>query len=188
MYSIVWVKMKLYFKLFLATGIPFAIFTGILNAFQFGLLSGLISGLITGILFGGFMSLILGFLQTWSVKQLPFAKSEEATGVHHVRNAELLLPYDVTFNTCIKSLSSIKKCRIQNKDRSQGKIIAKTSMTWKTYGDVISFQLSRIDDERTQVQVSSRPFVRTTLVDYGKNLENVETIFRIIKQNGDVGV
>jgi hypothetical protein len=188
MYSIVEVEMKLYLKIFLGMGIPYGIFMGIFFTFQFGLVSGLVGSLVGGILFGGFMSLVLGLSHSWSVKQLPFGKSEEAMGVHHVRNAELLLPYDVTFNTCINSLSSIEKCRIQSKDRSQGKIIAKTSMTWKTSGDVISFKLGRIDNEKTQVEVSSRPIVRTILVDYGKNLKNVETILRIIKEHGDVGV
>jgi hypothetical protein len=180
--------MKLYLKLFLATGIPFGIFTAIFFTFQFGLFYGLVSGLIEGIVFGSFMSLVCGFLHSWSVKQLPFGKSEAAMGVHHVRNTELLLPYDIAFTLCIKSLSSIKKCSIQSKNRSQGKIIAKTSMTWKTFGDVISFKLLKIDNDKIQVEVASRPIVRTTLIDYGKNLENVETILRIIKEHGDVAV
>lgn len=174
--------MNRYLRLFLATGIPFGIFMGIFYSLRYGFPSGLVDGLFKGIFFGLFMSLILGFLHSRSVKRMPSGKSEKAIGVHHVRNVELQFPYDKAFNLCIESISLIKKCKIQKEDRSQGKIVAKTGMTWKTWGDVISFEVRKIDNDRTQVLVSSRPAVRTTLVDYGKNLENVERISSFLKE------
>lgn len=177
--------MNRYLKLFLGTGIPFGIFMGISNSFRYGFPSGLVEGLFAGIFFGGFMSLILGFLHSRSVKRMPSGKSEEAMDVHHLRNVELWLPYDKVFNLCVESLRLIKKCKIQKEDISQGKIVAKASMTWKTWGDVISFDVRKIDNDRTQVIVSSRPAVRTTLVDYGKNLENVERISSFLKEQSE---
>jgi hypothetical protein len=106
-------------------------------------------------------------------------------GVHHVRNVELRLPYDKAFDLCIESLGLIKKCKIHNEDRSQGKIVAKAGMTWKTWGDVISFEVRRIGNDAIQVAVSSRPSVRTTLVDYGKNLENVETLVGFLNAHSE---
>ena len=61
-------------------------------------------------------------------------------------------------------------------------------MTWKTFGDVISLEVSNLDDDRTKVKILSRPLVRTTLIDYGQNLENVETIVGMMKQHGVVVV
>ena len=175
------IYLKLFLKLFLAMGIPFGIVMGIFYSFQYGFSVGLVAGLFAGILFGCFMSLILGFLHIRSVKQIPSGKPEEAMDVHHLRSIELQFPYDKAFNLCIESLSLIKKCKIQKENRSQGKIIAKAGMTWKTWGDVISFDMRKIDNNRTQVTVSSRPIVRTTLVDCGKNLKNVEKIIRFLK-------
>jgi len=169
--------MNIYLKLFLATGIPFGILVGIL--------SGPVYGLSAGIFFGGFMSLILGFLHSWSVKRMPSGKSEEAKGVYHVRNIDLQLPYDKAFDLCIESLDLIKRCKIRKEDRSQSKIDARAGITWKTWGDTISFDVRKIDNDRTQVEVSSRPSVRTTLVDYGKNLENVERISSFLKEQSE---
>lgn len=177
--------MNRYLKLFLAMGIPFGILMGIFDSLRYGFFSGLISGLFEGIFFGVFMSLTLGSLHSQSVKRMPYENSEESMGVHHVRNVELRLPYDDVFNICIESLSSIKKFKIQKEDRSQGKIVARTSVSWKTWGDVISFDVCRIDNNRTQVIVSSKPVVRITLVDYGKNLENVERIVEFLKKHGE---
>jgi len=177
--------MNIYLKLFLAMGIPFGIFMGIFDSLQYGFFSGLIGGLFAGIFFGFFMSLTSGSLHSQSVKRMPYGNSEEAMGVHHVRNVELRLPYDDVFNICIESLNLIKKFKIQKEDRSQGKIVARISVSWQIWGDMISFDVCRIDNNRTQVIVSSKPVVRTTLVDYGRNLENVERITEFLKKHGE---
>ena len=177
--------MKTYLILFLAMGIPAGIFGGVFGSFQYGIPSGLAAGVAAGLFLGGFMSLILGFVHRQSVKRTSFAESEDAMSVHHVRNVELRLPYDKAFDLCIESLRLIKKCKIRNEDRSQGKLVAKAGMTWKTYGDVISFGVRKIGNDRTQVEVSSRPAVRTTLVDYGKNLENVEIVVGFLNAHSE---
>lgn len=180
---------KLYLKLFLGTGIPFGIIFGIIYSIIYSLEYddffigiGILAGLFGGIFYGVFMSLILGSRHIRSVKRLQYRNSEDAMGVHHVRNVELQLPYDKAFDLCIESIRLIKKSKIQKKDISQGKITAKAGMTWKTWGDLISFDIRKIDNEKTQVIVSSRPTLRATLVDYGKNLENVERIISFLKE------
>ena len=177
--------MNIYLKLFLATGIPFGIFMGIFYSFRYGFSSGLADGLFAGIFFGGFMSLILGFLHSRSVKRMPYGKSKEAMDVHHVRNIELRVSYDKAFDLCIESLNLIKRSKIRKEDRSQGKIDARAGINWKTWGDLISLDVRKKDNDRTQVIVLSRPVVRTTLVDYGKNLENVERISSFLKEKSE---
>jgi len=120
-----------YLKLFLATGIPSGISMGIFYSLH-GIFVGLTIGLLSGLLFGGFISLLLGFLHTWSVNRMSSGKSEEVADVHHVRSVELNLPYDRVFNLWVKSLSLIRKCRIIEEDRFQGRIVAKTSNVRKT--------------------------------------------------------
>src|SRR4030042_3387264 len=97
-------------------------------------------------------------------------------GGHHVRNVELRVPYDEAFDLCIESLNVVKRSKIQKENRSQGKIVARTGMTWRTWGDVISFAIRNPGNDGIQIEVSSRPALRWTLIDYGKNLENVELI------------
>jgi hypothetical protein len=175
-------KRSVYLKLFLATGIPFGTLAGLFYTVLYGLPFGSVAGLLAGVFFGGLMSLILGSLHIRSVGRVQSERAGGALGVHHVRSIELALPYDEAFDLCIESLRSIRKCRIQEEDRLRGKIVARTGITWKTWGDVITFELRRIEGNRTLVTVSSRPVVRTTLVDYGKNLENVERICSFLKE------
>ncbi len=173
-------------KVFFASGVPFGIFIGILYSSLYGLSTGLASGLSAGLIFGFLMFIILCFLHTRAVKKITGEKSGEAIGICHVRNIRLPFPYDRTFDLCIESLNLIDRCRVQQDDRSGGKIIAKSSVNWKTWGDTIYFDIDRTDSEETHVKVSSRPTSWTTIVDYGKNLQNVETIVSFLNKAGEV--
>ena len=163
-------------KIFLTNGIPIGIFMGILYSALYGLYAGLISGLSTGLIFGFLMFMILGVLHSRAVKTLAGENTAEAMETCQVRNIKLQLPYDSTFDLCMESLNMISRCNVRQEDRSQGNIIARSSINWKTWGDTISFDIERTNDEYTNIKVSSRPTSWTTLVDYGKNLENVQKI------------
>lgn len=174
-------------KIFLAGGIPFGIFTAILFSYRYGIKIGLSGGIISGLIFGFLMFIILGFLHSRAVEKIAGNISEESMGTYQVQKTELQLPYDKTFALCIESLNLISRCRVQEEDRSHGKIVARSSVNWKTWGDTISFEITGISDEKTAVKVSSRPTARSTIVDYGKNLENVKTIISFLIEKSKFG-
>lgn len=92
---------------------------------------------------------------------------------HHIRKMVLRLSFYKAFQLCVEAVSQIKRSKIIKEDRLNGIIYAKGGVTWKTFGDHIEFNLVKIDDNRTEVEFSSSPAIRSTLVDYGKNLQNV---------------
>ncbi len=169
-------------KIFLVNGIPFAIFTGILYSILYGFSVGLKSGLAAGMLFGFLMYFILGFLHSRAVTAVAGKATKETLETCHERQLRLPLSYDSTFDMCMKSLSAVKGCTAQEKDLPRGIIIAKSSVNWKTWGDTISYNIDRVSDESTEIKVSSWPSSWTTIVDYGKNLENVESIVSFLEK------
>ncbi len=177
-------KMNRNLKIFLTSGIPLGVLTGTFYSIRYGLKMGLISGLIAGLIFGFITFIILGFLHSRAVKKIVHETSGNAMGIHHVRNIELQLPYHESFNLCVESLGLIRNSKIIEENRSQGKIIAKAGINWKTWGDTISFDITRMNNGHINVKVSSSPTARTTIVDYGKNLKNVETIISFLKKQG----
>ena len=179
-------KNNLYLKLFVGMGIPFGIWIGIIDSTHGGIRSGLITGLIQGLLFGGIMSLILGVKHSRAVKRISSGNPKNDMGVHHIRNIELQIPYDEAFDLCIESLAEIKKSKVKAQDSPGGSINAKAGMNWKTWGDVITFEINKKDENVIQIKISSRPSVRTTLVDYGKNLENVNKIIDYLNPHREI--
>jgi hypothetical protein len=170
-------------KIFLACGISFGIFTAILFSTLYGTKAGLSGGLVSGLVFGFLMFIILGFLHSRAVQKIAGDISKDSMSIFQVRDIKLRHPYDTTFDLCISSLNLINRCRVREEDRSQGKIIARSSVNWKTWGDTISFDISGISNEDTAVRVSSRPTSWSTLVDYGKNLENVKIIVSFLERS-----
>ena len=177
--------MKPYLKLFLGMFIPFALCFGLLGFLTYDDSSlGLRINLYKSATAGAIFSILLGSAHIFCVRRWSFLKYDRPLGVRHTRELELQLPYDGAFELCVQSVSSIKKCRILEKDQVRGTILAKTSLSWwKANRDLVSFGLRKIDDDRTHVEVSSRPALRTVLVDFGKNLDNVERLTKFLKQN-----
>lgn len=101
--------------------------------------------------------------------------------LHHIRKIMLHLSFDKAFDLCIESVNKIKRSKVVKEDRLNGKIDARGGITWKTFGDKIEFNLKKIDEDYTEVEFSSRPLVAYTIVDYGKNFDNVQIIEGILK-------
>lgn len=101
---------------------------------------------------------------------------------------ELQLPYDDAFNLCIESLNVIKRHKIRRKDITEGKIVARAGITLWSAGEIISFYLNQIDDQKTRIEIASRPLIPTRFFDYGKNVENVEKIIQFLRQRTSIQI
>ncbi len=176
------IYLKLYLKLLLGMGIPFFIVFEAIDLIKYGFPKGLSENLFMGIFMALWMPLIMSLFHIREIKRITSGKysEEDVLNVHHTRNIELPFPYDKTFDLCVLSLNLIEKRKIQKEARSQGKIEARNGMLLGR--NVVSFKISKIDDSRTQVEVSSKPVFRPTLVDKGRNLENVMKIIGFLKK------
>jgi len=94
----------------------------------------------------------------------------------YVRRLELPLPYDKAYERSLYSLLLISKARVRNEDRAEGMIFATVRINSKTFGDRISIVVTETGTESVYIDVSSRPVLRSPLLDYGANLDNVNKI------------
>jgi len=98
------------------------------------------------------------------------------------RIIELNCSFDEAFNLCISSLSTIRGgVKAIDKDRDRGIIIAKTGRTWSSWGEIIKFKIHRISDNKVRIEVLSKQ-ATMQILDYGKNLENIEKITTYLKE------
>ena len=56
----------------------------------------------------------------------------------------------------------------------------KTGITMKSFGEDIKIELISESESDFEYQISSSPKIKTTIIDYGKNLENINRIERMI--------
>lgn len=58
-------------------------------------------------------------------------------------------------------------------DRSAGKIDARTGMTWRSFGELVTVRVAKVGDDGARIAIRSEP-TGSQKVDYGKSAENVE--------------
>lgn len=167
----------LYGKIFLVTSISFVCFMSIEK--------GLIAGISDGLLYGIGMALCIGLLHQISTERLKADYSENLLGVHQVRVITLQQSFEDAFDTCGFALEELKKCRITQQDNKLGVLRARTGMTWKSFGEKIMLTVSPAGKNLCKVTASSEPVIWTTIVDYGKNIENIRSIHDSLRRRCD---
>ncbi|MDY8137493.1 hypothetical protein [Aquimarina sp. 2201CG5-10] len=168
---------KLYIKTFLFTGIPFG-----LIMLGFDLIDGdgfkLWKYLFMTFFFGITMSLILVSFHRFRLKKNGIQEiTNENAGVNQTRN----LKTELNKSDLIEKLKKdpvIGKMKITEIDNG---ILLKTGTTWKSWGEEIKISLKSANKNDFEYTVSSSPKLKTTLFDYGKNLENVTRVENVIK-------
>ena len=155
--------MKRFFKLFFYTGVP----SGILMGYFYHSFS---QGLTFGLFFGFFCTLCFRIMETIALKKI--GKRDSDFSVRQERKFEVtMLKQDAIRK--IKLVLDEMKAKILNDDSSNGIIEAKAGFSWKSFGEIIIVRFSG-NNGKMEIFVESRPALATTMVDYGKNLQNVE--------------
>lgn len=146
---------------------------------QFLMGSDLTESMIIGLIFGTFMVVILGIANYISVKS---RGGNASTSVVQESTVDLKLSMEEAFQYCKVATSTIKGTKVTFEDLNLGIIRAKTPLNISTWGDVIEFELHKVTEETTKVRVKSKPVLTTTIIDYGKNLENINKITRYLER------
>ena len=125
------------------------------------------------------MSLVIGTLQKMKTKGM---ESDEGGDIGPRQNRTELIQssYDETFNKSLKALKHIG-AKVKTSNKNDGFILAKMPMSWKSFGEVLEVIIAKESDEQIKVRISSSPSLKTTMVDYGKSRQNVNSFFEALK-------
>lgn len=174
--------MKLYRRLFLRAGLPFAIIMALVLTLSHGFVAGCIYGLLAGIAFGLLMSIMLGSLHIAAVRRIS-GGDIDITAVNHSGTALVAHPPEAALELCAAAVGTLKGGEILSQNEAGGILEARSGKTWKSFGERITFTLADRGDGITEVAFASRPAAGTTVVDYGKNLQNVRQIAIFLAQH-----
>lgn len=149
-----------------AAGLPFGAVVGLLT-WNVALGAGM------GLLFGCFLSAALVGLHLASGGRCP-------SGVLAVRqSAAFLLPGDQDAAQRAAEAAVAQAFFAPPSVHRQGSVTVlevRTPMSWRSFGERVRIELAPARGDGVLVRVGSRPTIRTTLVDYGKNRMNVEAV------------
>jgi hypothetical protein len=163
-------------RVFAATAAGFALCIGIfavpVSWIAGNLATGLVASLIAGAGFGVAMALLLGFAHEIAARR--------STGVRDaaVRQEETFVldgELDDAVDLAMDGLYAIGAGVLSVERGPDARLAARRGWSWKSFGEDMSVEVTPLD-RGVRVVVRSRPRLRTTLVDYGRNLENVQAV------------
>ena len=164
---------KLYLKSFFIYGIIFGLIMTLWEYIDEEKIN-LLKQIFQGVFFGGIMSWTTVTAQKRFIKKL--GKKELTEDDFKVSQCESITKKNTIqeIYNLLNSNETINKWKLEIKD---SKIIGKTKTSWSSWGEKII-----ISDLRENVKIESKPVLRTTMFDNGKNRENVLLIKRLIER------
>jgi hypothetical protein len=164
---------------------------GLLGAFLFGIFrsikTGSFHGFIDGMQFGLFLAIvmvpIIVFLDVLQrIKNYRKYKKVDFN-ISQTRNFLLKEEYNSICNYLYNILKTHKDFSIYKKDFENGIIKADANASWKSFGEKIQISIMKGSRGKIFVEISSKPKIAITMLDYAKNFENVEWIADKLKCN-----
>lgn len=134
---------------------------------------------ISGFLFGATFANVIGRENIKVLKKMPY---EDIYNLEPQQTRNIELNYDKAkcFDLCIETLNQMNISKIKTKDFENGKIIAKTKRSHGQWGEIVELELKEVGNNKTKVNVSSKPFSKINIVNCVNNIRNVEEIINYL--------
>jgi len=168
---------RLYVKAFLITGIPFGLLMMVYDVLA-GEPFSIWRFLFLTVFFGVTMSIVLVSLHRYRLRK---------NGIKELTESNLKVIQKR------KYVSSLSKQEFMNKladdeilgamnlTELENGIKLSSGMTWKSWGETITVIINPISQDEYEYEIISKPKVNAAMVDYGKNLENVNRVEEILQ-------
>ncbi|MGH9369801.1 MAG: hypothetical protein ACRD3M_19285, partial [Thermoanaerobaculia bacterium] len=101
-----------------------------------------------------------------------------------VQEVELVNSLAGAVAACAEAVHALPKTSVAETNSNTQTIRATRGWTWRSWGDEIQIDVRGTESGASIIRISSRPRLRTTLVDWGSNLRNVTTIRDLLVGKG----
>jgi hypothetical protein len=115
----------------------------------------------------------------------PDAEEKDFTPLQN-RQVVLLCDYGRAFDLCLESVEILERSKIKTVNKEKGFIKAKTGITWNSWGNIIEFRLRQITEFATEIEILTRPTLKTVTLDNGRALQEIETLTEFFESKNEV--
>lgn len=137
--------------------------------------------IVPSLLFGLALAIASRFLHYFLVRKTANGKPFNLSPIQR-RSITLPMNVNAALDQCSLALHKLPATIIEN-NLEKNFITAKTEISWKTYGDEIRIDVTKISDEASRVDIISQPFLPAVRIDYGKNYENAEKLLKLLENS-----
>ena len=137
----------------------------------------ILSILLVGVLF----TLIVGTLHVREVKKITESISHESLSARQKRSLIADLTYKEAIDWCLRFIEETKGIKLVSQN-PRGLIIARKKLSFKSFGNKIRLEVTRIDDRSTEIIIESEPILPTTVVDFGESLQIIDIMYNKLRR------
>ena len=152
-----------------------------MSTFQFAQgrpLAALISGAAGGLSFG----LVMAWLNLRGERGLArLGVATDNMDPIQERSVEFAAPADLAFAASRLAMLSLPKVKISRDDPQAGELDGTVGMSTRSFGEILKVRVIRSGASASRISIRSEPRMKTTAVDYGKSVENVETVLKELR-------
>ncbi len=168
-------RIKKFFILFIVSTISATLAFGILVSIRTTIIHGLKIGIVFGILLGFSTVFVFLILDLIARKTIPHSAD--------ICQSRLIISQgqcNDVIEKCFAALKNIGFVKKLQYNEAQKQIVATTKMSWASFGEEMTIRCDQETSTTVKVTIISKPLVKTTMIDYGKNFKNVETFQQAI--------
>ena len=107
---------------------------------------------------------------------------EEIYKIRQHRVVTVLLDYEKAFQLCREAAESLNPARIKIEDAASGVIQFRTRVNWNSWGHIITMNVKKLNQNLTEIEISTRPIPRTVIVGTGHSWKYVEELSDYLKE------
>lgn len=137
------------------------------------------------ILFWLVYSAIFGFgMLFWTrykAKKVAGTDQPEIYEARQKRELTVLLSYEKAFEICRQAADSLNPAKINVENLADGIIKFRTCMNWHTFGHKVTVQLKKLNENLTEIEISTKPIPSTQIVSSGYSWRAVEDFCDFVK-------
>ncbi len=158
----------------------FGTFTTLLVSQFVGYERGFALGLWSGAIFGAIGTICGGLFDYLRKRKLVKTYGDVNHRVRQNRAITVQATYSDAFARSQDVLAGMR-AKIEHVDVTHGVITARGRPSLWSFGENIRVHLQGVDERQTCIEIESRPRIAYTLMDHGKNFENVEKFCSLLK-------
>jgi len=124
---------------------------------------------------GSALSIIYIAMGVGVIAVIAFLRTEPPSRTRKITRLELQLPIEKAMESCLRATSGLG-AQVAKYDAAAGILIAKTGLSWRSFGEIITIEVTPLDQGRSQVEIQSDVVQVSVLIDWGANRRNVRRI------------
>ena len=170
--------MNTYLKIGISMGLPFGAIMASVYYFNVrgDIFVAVVLGGVAGIFFGAFMAGAFAAIGYLSGEGVAYGKTNWS------QILELGIDLEEAKSLCRRSLGALNRpYKIDSYMGNQTQIVARTGMTWRSFGEIISYKVSSLTNSSVHIDICSKPKLASTTHDWGANRRNIDAIMSFIE-------